>query len=148
MSFGPEVANFAKQAKELGINKQIVTYETFNSPTSLEIAGNAANGIIFCSPQFNKDSDNKSINELKAKVLEKYNHNEMNFFIAAHYDAIMLLINAISRGNKTGKEIKEYFDEMNTFNGITGPIKFNNKGGAIVPLQLYKVENNEFITIK
>lgn len=148
MSFGPEVAQFAKQAKEKGQNIQIVTYETFNSPNSIEIAGDAANGIIFCSPIFDKNSNKKEIVDIKRRIKEKYNQVEFNFFIAAHYDALMILIESISNGAKNGEEIKEYLNRMSSYSGITGNIKFDKNGACIVPLQLFKVENKNFIIIK
>ena len=113
MSFGPEVANFVKQAKEKNINRQILTYETFHTPTALEIAKNAANGVIFCSPEFDADSDSPKITNIKNEIYSTYKgQREFNYFIAAHYDAIGLLLQAISAGNRTSQQIKEYFDKM------------------------------------
>ena len=149
MSFGPEVANFVKQAKEKNINKQFLTYETFHSPTTLEIAKNAANGVIFCSPEFDADSDSPLITTLKQEIYNTYNgQEEFNYFIAAHYDAIGIILKAISKGNKTPQKIKEYFDEMPPYDGITGNIEFSEHGSAIVPLVVYEVRDNKFEIIQ
>lgn len=146
-SFGTETAYYLKQAMELGLKKQTITYETFNSPKNLEIAGSAAEGIIFCSPEFEKDSSDPGTKNLREKVLKKYNQTEFNFFIASHYDAAMLLIQAISKGNNSGEEIKKYIKKLQEYEGITGKIRFNINGGADVPLSLYAVKNKKFVVI-
>ena len=149
MSFGPEVANFVKQAKEKNIDRQILTYETFHSPTALEIAKNAANGVIFCSPQFDPNSDSSQITELKKEIFNSYKgQREFNYFIAAHYDAVSLLLKAISAGNRTPHKVKAYFDKMPVFYGITGKIKFLPQGSAIVPLVVYEVKDKKFVIIQ
>lgn len=142
--FGTETAYYLKQAAELGLKVQVITYETFNSPKNIEIAGDAANNIIFCSPEFDKNSDDPAIRGLRLKVREKYNQNEFNFFIAAHYDAISLILDAISNGYESGKDIKQYLKNKTEYNGVTGKISFNENGGAIVPLIMYTVKDRKF----
>ena len=144
-SFGPEVALFAKQSKELGLNKQIITYETFNSPKVLEIAGNTANGVIFCSPKFNEKSEDPQIKNLRKKVLQKYNQSEINYYIAAHYDALMIISKAIAAGNNNGESIRNYLASLKFYDGITGKMYFNKTGGVTMQLDLYTVHNNEFV---
>ncbi|ODS31028.1 MAG: Leu/Ile/Val-binding protein precursor [Candidatus Scalindua rubra] len=146
--FGTETAYYLKQALELGLKKQSITYETFNSPKNLEIAGSAAEGIIFCSPRFDKDSSVPGTKSLREKVFKKYNQTEFNFFIASHYDAAMLLIQAISKGNNSGEKIKKYIKNLQEYDGITGKIKFNMNGGADIPLSLYTVKDKEFVVIE
>ncbi len=148
MLFGPEVANFAKQSKENGIEKQIMTYETFNSQTALSIAGNSANGIIFCSPKFDKNSKDSLSIRLRNKIKEKYNQSEYNYFIAAHYDAAMLIIEGISQGNISGQELKNYLYQTNLYKGLTGEIRFSEKGGAEVPLVVFTVKNEKFTILE
>jgi branched-chain amino acid transport system substrate-binding protein len=144
-SWGPEVALFCKQAAELGLNRQIITYETFNSPKVLEIAGNSANGVIFCSPTFDENSPNPNIQQFKTKVEKAFNQSEINYYIAAHYDAMMLLINAIENGNETSVEIRHYLSELNSYEGITGKMYFNENGGVKMALDLYEVKNEKFV---
>lgn len=145
MSFGPEVAQFVKQAHERGMDRQIITYETFHSPVSLEIAKEAANGVIFCSPSFDENSTSPEVLKLKSDIYRKYDgQREFNYFIAAHYDAANLLIEAISKGNKTSDKIKAYFDNMKNYNGVTGQFHFLENGSADIPLVIYIVQEGEF----
>lgn len=144
-SWGPDVAYYLKQAKELGVNTQVLAYETFYTPKVLEIAGSAADGVIFSAPEFNAKKDEPTMNQFKEKLRKKYNHEEVNYHIAGHYDAMMLLVNAVSKGNSTGDSIKNYLQNLNEYSGITGNIKFEDNGGASIPLTVYTVENTKFI---
>jgi len=144
-SFGPEVATYVRQATELGLKTQVITYETFNSPKVLEIAGTSANGVLFCANNFDPNSNDPIINELKEKVLKKFNQSEVNYYIASHYDAMMLLITAIANNNQTGESIRNYLKSLRVYNGMTGQIQFDKNGGATIPLSIYTVRNNKFV---
>jgi branched-chain amino acid transport system substrate-binding protein len=147
-SWGPEVATYAKQAKELGVQKQIITYETFNSPKVIEIAGETANGVIFCAPKFDENSEEPLIMQFKEKVYKKYNQNEVNYYIAAHYDAMMLLIDAIDKGNFAGEEIRNYISVLEEYYGITGKMNFNEYGAVSMDLGIYTVKDKNFVSIE
>lgn len=143
-SVGPEVATFLKQARELGEQAQVLTYTPFHSPKNLEIAGAAANGILFSGPAFDTSSS-EEIKDLSAKIAAKYGQQEINYYIASHYDAMMLLIIAISHGNKTGPAIKDYIANLKTYNGKSGIVTFGPYGTATLPLRIYTVTEGKFV---
>ena len=143
-SWGPEVAHFVKDAKENNLGIQVLAYETFKSPKVLEIAGDAANGVIFSSPKLIELENQNEYLKFKKEVKEKFHHEEINYHILGHYDAMMIILNAISQGNFTSEQIKKCLEEMKEYKGETGDIKFDANGGAIVPLGLYTVKDKQF----
>jgi len=143
-SVGPEVATYLKQARQLGEQTQVLTYTPFHSPKNLEIAGAAANGVLFSGPVFDADS-NGEIQDLRAKIAAKYGQEEINYYIASHYDAMMLLLTAISHGNRTGPAIKDYIARLKTYNGKSGLITFGPYGTATLPLRIYTVTEGKFV---
>jgi len=145
-SYGPEIASFAKQSKELNYNVQIITYQGFFIKSALEAAGEAANGIICIASAFDPSSKEKKVITLKKKLKAKYNSDDLNYYLAAHYDGTKILLEAIAHGNKTGTEIKNYLVRTKIFNGLTGTITFDNNGLASIPLKPYRVINKKFIT--
>lgn len=147
-SWGPEVAYFVKQAKENNLNIQVLAYETFKTPKVLEIAGNAANGVIFSSPKLIELENRDEYLKFKNLIKTKFNHEEVNYHILGHYDAMMIILFAISQGNITSNQIKNYLEKMESYRGITGEIKFDTNGGVILPLRLYTVKNDLFTTYK
>jgi len=144
-SYGPEVALYLRQAKELRVSKQVLTYTPFYSPKVLEIGGSAVNGVFFTVPNFDPNSSEPIIEELKRKVLEKYNQSEVNYYIASHYDAMSLLIDAIKHGNNSGESIRQYIRNLDSFAGITGHIEFDKNGAAYVPMKIFTVQDLKFV---
>lgn len=142
-SWGTDVAYYVKQAKEIGVSVPVLAYETFYTPKVIEIAGNAADEVIFRAPAF--DPKSEQLRSLRAKLKEKYGHEELNYHVAGHYDAMMLLLTAISHQNKTGNSIREAIRSIKVFEGVTGEIVFDANGGASIPLVLYTVKNGKFI---
>jgi branched-chain amino acid transport system substrate-binding protein len=141
-SFGPEVATMIKQSYELNFQSQFLTYETFYSPKTLEIAGATANGILFCASSFNSNDTLKT--QLQNKLKLKYNTDELNYYVASHYDAMMLLLKSIAAGNSTGEEIKNYISNLKTYFGLSGKITFIDNGASEIPLSIYTVKDKNF----
>lgn len=144
-SYGPEIAGFAKQCKELNFQVQIITYQGFFIKSAIEAAGTTANGIICIASAFNPSSNDANIIRLRKKLKEKYNTDDLNYYLAAHYDGTMILLEAISKGNTTGSEIRNYLNKTKTFKGLTGEITFDENGLASIPLKSYKVVDNIFV---
>ena len=45
-----------------------------------------------------------------------------------------------------GEAIKNYLKNIKDYNGITGSIKFDENGGANIPLTIYTVRDGKFET--
>lgn len=147
-SYAPEIANFAKQCKEINCNVQIVTYQGFLIKDSIAIAQDAANGIICIASSFDSASSDPKISKLREELKAKYNSDDLNYYTAAHYDGTMILLDAVGSGAKTGSEIRDFIIKKKTFSGLTGQITFDENGLAQIPLVPYKVENQKFVLMK
>lgn len=147
-SYAPEIANFAKQCKETNCNVQIVTYQGFLIKSSIDIAQDAANGIICIASSFDPASSDPKISRIREELKSKYNSDDLNYYTAAHYDGTRILLEAVANGAKTGSEMRDFIIKKKTFNGLTGQITFDENGLAQIPLVPYKVENQKFIPMK
>lgn len=147
-SYGPEIASFAKQCKEANYPVQIVTYQGFFIKSAIEAAGDAANGIICIASAFDPSSNDSTIVKLRNKLKAKYNTDDLNYYLAAHYDGTKILLEAIAKGNKTGPAIRNYLVSTKTFKGLTGTITFDANGLATIPLKPYKVDGLKFIELR
>lgn len=147
-SYGPEIASFAKQCKESNYQVQIITYQGFFIKSALEAAGEAANGIICIASAFDPSSTDSNVIKLKEKLRERYNTDDLNYYLAAHYDGTKILLEAIANGNKTGSEIRSYIIKTKTFNGLTGTITFDKNGLASIPLTSYIIQNSQFVHLR
>lgn len=146
-SFGPEAATFVKQARAQGVYTQLLAYTTFYSPKVLELAGPAANGVFFSAPGFDPASDKPSVIELRDKIAKKYNHSEVNYYHAVHYDATMLVLRAIAAGARDGEAVRSYLAEQKEYNGKSGKIVFGKNGSAEVSLRMYTISDGKFFPL-
>lgn len=144
-SFGPEVAAYLKQCLDQGIKHQVFAYTTFNSPKVLEIAGDAADGVLFSAPAFDASSNEPGVASLREKVRARYATDELNYYIASHYDAAKILLAAIKAGARDGESIRQYLAQQKTYEGKSGHLTFLPKGAASIPLKLYTVRNRKFV---
>jgi branched-chain amino acid transport system substrate-binding protein len=83
-----------------------------------------------------------------------FNSNGMNFIrefqkswgykpgpVAAYaYDGMTLIIKAIKNAGTSREQIQKYFKEVN-YNGVTGTIRFDERGNRIGEVQLMKIKN-------
>jgi len=147
-SFGTETAKYLNQAKELNYSNQVMTYETFYSQKALDEAKGNAEGIIFPIPEFDVNAKGGSVEELRKKIKDKYGSDKMVFYTASMYDGLGLVFSAIEQKNYTSVQIREYLDNLKSYDGITGEMKFREDGGIDTKLIETTVKNSKFIKIR
>ena len=133
-----------KQAKSLGIQAQILGVEGFDSPKFIEIAGDAAEGVIIVT-DFDRDSDLEMTKEFTKRYIEKRNLDP-DMVAASSFDAIMVLAEAIEKAGSLDKEkIIEELSKIRDFPGVAGKILyFTENHNAVKELTLQVVENGKF----
>ena len=142
-----EIAQILKQAKELGINSQFFSVSAFEVPELLELAGDAAEGVIYVTPMYDPTSEEKIIRTFVDKFQKKY--RKKPGIVEAHaYDAVKVLAYAMEKGGISGIEIKNALYQIKDYPGVTGKITFDYKGDVIKPLRIKTVKNKKFIEYK
>lgn len=146
-SYGPEVAKYLQQAFELDASRPVLAYTTFYSPKVLEIAGNAAEGVCFSAPVFDASSEQTKAVELREKLFHRYGSKESNYYVASHYDAMMLLLEQVRAGARDGPELRARLALVKSYDGLSGKITFNQNGGSTLPLKMYTVKGGIFVAL-
>ena len=133
-----------KQAKEMGINTQIVGEEGADSPKTLEIAGKAAEGFILVT-NLNRDDPRPEVQTFLKEYEARYKI-QPDMVGASAYDAFMIICNAIKRSGSTdGKAIRAAIAETRNFNALTGEIKgFNDIGEVVKEVQVQTIKDGRF----
>jgi len=141
-----DVARILVQAKELELTTQFLGVTAIEDDEFLKIAGNAANGIIYpLATGFDINSKNMKTQEFITNFKQEYHY--MPGWVEAHcYDAFMLIVEGLknSKGKYNGTSIKNYFDEMKSYDGVTGNIVFDKNGDVLKPIQFKTVRNGKF----
>lgn len=146
-SFGLEVAAFLKQAREQGVRTPLITYATFYQPKVLEVAGDAAEGVLFSAPAFDPEGSDPAVLALRKRMKERYGQDDLNYYVVSHYDAMMLMLTAIASGAQDGKDMRTFLANLQSYDGLSGTITFDAHGAGAVPLVLYRVTEGRFVRV-
>jgi len=138
-----EIGLALRQARELGLRTRFLSSVGFDNPKVLEIAGNAADGVIFARPYYDPDSSDPVVKNFVANFSKKYG-SAPGVYAAHAYDALRIMYKAIESGGTTAEGIKRALYQIRDFPGVTGSTTFDNNGDVIKPIQIMKVENGAF----
>lgn len=142
-----EAAKIAQQAKDQGLNVQILGADGFYSPVLLELGGDAVEGAVFTAGFFTDDPSENTQNFVKV-YKEKFN-SEPDMFAAQAYDATMILLTAIKNTDgKGGEALQQEMAKIKDFPGITGNTSFTDVGDAIKDIIILKVEDGKFTKLR
>jgi branched-chain amino acid transport system substrate-binding protein len=132
-----------KQARELGMKTQIIGEEGADSPKTLEIAGEAAEGFVIVT-NLNRDDKRPEV-QAYLKEYESRFKVQPDMVGASAYDAFMIICEAIKKAKSTqGKAIRDAIASTRNFNGLTGVITSFKTGEVVKEVQVQVVKNGRF----
>lgn len=139
-----QVGPAMKQAQEMGIKVQFIGEEGADSPKTIEIAGDAAEGFIMVT-NLNRDDKRPFVQEF-LKAYRNRHKIEPDMVGASAYDAFMLLVNAVKEANTTnGPAVAKALAKTANYDGLTGLIKgFTPEGEVVKPVQVQIVKKGLF----
>jgi branched-chain amino acid transport system substrate-binding protein len=106
--------------------------------------GPAIEGIIF-PIMYNKDSQEKSFIQFKARYKNRFGHDP-DFASVYAYEAALLLINALSE-SKPPEKLKDIILKQARLNGLQGEITFDKYGDAQRKTSIVKINNGRIIVL-
>jgi branched-chain amino acid transport system substrate-binding protein len=133
-----------KQAREMGIETQILGEEGADSPKTLEIAGSAAEGFVIVT-NLNRDDPRPEVQSFLSEYEKRYKL-QPDMVGASAYDAFMIICDAIKRAGTTeGKAVRDAIAGTKNYNALTGVIKgFNDIGEVVKEVQVQIVKDGRF----
>jgi branched-chain amino acid transport system substrate-binding protein len=132
-----------KQARELGMKTQIIGEEGADSPKTLEIAGEAAEGFVIVT-NLNRDDKRPEV-QAYLKEYESRFKIQPDMVGASAYDAFMILCDGIKKAKSTqGKAMRDAIAATRDFNGLTGVITGFKSGEVVKEVQVQVVKNGRF----
>jgi branched-chain amino acid transport system substrate-binding protein len=118
-----------RQAKELGLKIQILGADVYETPEFVEVAGEAANGVMFT--RFGQYSGPEY--QAFAKGYQERFKSEPAAYAGYCYDAIKIAFYALERlppNQYDGPAIREQILKIRDFHGVTGLSDFNGQTSA------------------
>jgi branched-chain amino acid transport system substrate-binding protein len=135
-----EVGLIARQAKSLGLNVPLLGGDGWDSPSLIEIGGEALNGSYF-SNHYSVEDPSPGIQKFVTEYRERYGETP-DALAGLGYDAAMLLFDAIQRAGSTdGPAIRDALAQTQNFAGITGTITLDENRNAVKPAVVLEIRD-------
>jgi branched-chain amino acid transport system substrate-binding protein len=142
----PEGSKIAQQAKELGLDVQMLGSDGYASDELPKLGGAAVEGMLV-STFFDYTKDDPAVQKFVDAYKAKYEGANPDWFVANSYDVVMLAAAAAKKaGSNDRTAINDALGSIGTYQGISGPITFDENGDVIKPLSIVIVENGSLVT--
>jgi len=145
-----DTAAIVRQARELGLQVQVLGTTAVEDNQFLQLAGNSAEGMIYpLATGFDASSQNPRVRDFVQSFRSRYNHDP-GWVEAQAYDAFMLVCDAIGKidGEVTGSRLKVAVDGMGPFDGVAGTVRFDANGDVVKPVVFRTVRDGRFTAIE
>lgn len=147
VGYPKEVPQCLRQMKELRVNAQVLGTVAFEDPNVIQIAKDAAEGVIYPYPETPAEEDS-SLREFRFEYHKKYN-KEPGITCDVGYDALNMLVLAmrLSEGY-TGEDIQRGLMMIKDYHGASGVMEFDEKGDVHKPIGMKTVKKGTFQWLK
>jgi len=137
-----EVGHVARQARELGIEAELLGITFALSPDNFEIAGDAMNGMHGVAVTFREDTSEQSA--AFAEAYEAVAGTAPTVYAATSYDAVHILADAIEEvGSDDPAAVAEYLMALEDYPGVLGPTTFTEERAVDIPIFEWAIVDGE-----
>jgi branched-chain amino acid transport system substrate-binding protein len=137
-----EVGLVARQAKSLGIQAPLLGGDGWDSPSLIEIGGEALNGSYF-SNHYSVEDPSPAIQKFVTEYRTRYGETP-DALAGLGYDAARLLFDAITRaGSSDPKAIRDALAATKDFAGTTGTITLDENRNAVKPAVVLQIKDGK-----
>jgi branched-chain amino acid transport system substrate-binding protein len=131
------------QARKMGLKVPFVGGNGFNSPKVIEIAKDAAEGLIVATPWFGEKNDPK-VKAFSAKYEKAYG-KKPDQFAAQAYDALYIIANALkAAGTADRTRLRDALAATRNFQGILGNFSFDAERDVVMTPSVLIVKGGKF----
>lgn len=142
------LAQVVKQSAELGIKAQILSNSATEAADIIDVAGKAAEGIIYAIPAFDPDSKDPLVANFVKKYKEKSGGKIPDNFAGSFHDAVKILALAIEKGGYDAEKMRSVLLTIKDFPGVTGKTTFLPNGDSIKPMTVRTIKGGKFVPYK
>lgn len=135
-----QVGTVAKQARDMGIQSQLLGGDGWESEELTKLGGTAVNGALYLNHYYSGDSDSVVADFVKA-YKAKYNA-EPDAFAALAYDSTKVIVEAIKSAGTDPVAIKDALAKTK-LDGVTGNISFGSDRSAVKGASIIKVNGDK-----
>jgi branched-chain amino acid transport system substrate-binding protein len=131
------------QARKMGLSVPFVGGNGFNSPKVIEIAKEAAEGLIVATPWFGEKNDPK-VKAFAAKYEKAYG-KKPDQFAAQAYDAFYIMTDALkAAGTADRAKLRDALAATRNFQGVVGKFSFDAERDVVMTPSVLVVKGGKF----
>ena len=131
-----------KRIRGEGMTMPIFACDRVLNPRFLEIAGEAAEGVVAAVP-YNPEADIPALRHFQ-QAYERRFGEEPTVYAAHAYDGTQMVIQAIQEGGLNRYRIRDALAAMTTYEGVTGEIVMDDAYSDRGPVTLATVRNGRW----
>lgn len=140
--YQPEGSLMVRQAQALGLKSKMLTEDAVYHPKFIEVGGKAAEGTFLT---FAKAPDTPERKDFEKTYMKMWNVKTVGSYGYYAYDAAMILLEAIKKAGSTDTDKIVDILRNTTWNGVTGEIKFDEKGDRKLAHIIWIVKDGKFV---
>ncbi|WML41428.1 ABC transporter substrate-binding protein [Neobacillus sp. OS1-2] len=138
-----EGAVIMDQARKAGLDVPFVGGNGFNSPQVIDIAGQAADGLIVATPWF-ADKPDQKVQDFVKKFDAEYG-KKPDQFAAQAYDALYIYAEALKNAGEADRDaLRDALAEIKDFPGILGNFSFDKDGDVVMEPTVLMIKDGKF----
>ena len=140
--YQPEGSKMIQQVRKLGLTSTFISEDAVYHPKFLEVGGPAAEGVYLTFAKAPDTPERKAFEETYKK---KWNVDSIGSYAYYAYDAAMIALAAIKKAGTAEADKLQMTLRENAWNGVTGEIKFDEKGDRELAHIVWIVKDNKFV---
>jgi branched-chain amino acid transport system substrate-binding protein len=137
----------AKQARELGVNTQLIGGDGLFSQQFITLGGDAAEGSIVTCP-FLFDLGGDRARQFAEAFRAKWNRDPDAWAVLS-YDALNIIAQGLEKDGISRETVLKHLQSINSpenaYDGITGKLYFDEQGDCRRPVHVAVVRNGKFV---
>ena len=141
-TYQPEGSLMVRQMKALGLKSKVLSEDAVFHPKFLEVGGKAAEGAYLTFAKAPESQERKDFEKTYKKMWKAESIGSYAYYA---FDAAMIYLKAVKNANTT--ETKKIADTLRntTWSGVTGKIKFDDKGDRKLAHVIWIVKDGKFV---
>jgi len=139
-----EMALATKQIREARLRVQILGDADYGVQELLSMAGGAAEGAIYSTPQYDPVNGTGAVRAFADAFRGKYGKYPGPFESNA-YDAMMIIAKAIAQVGTDPDRMAEYIRSLHAYQGASGTVSFAANNEVSKPASIKMVKQGEFV---
>lgn len=141
-----EVAAALKEIQAQKVSAKLMSTQGMAQPMILEIAGDAAEGVVYPQPPFDPDNKSPEIQKFVAAYKAKF-PTKPDIDAAFSYDALQIVAKAIENCANYPQDLRSRIADTN-YKGITGDVAFGSNGDVDITPRMFQIKGGQFVPLE